>query len=379
VTTQAKPRIVVIGAGAFGGWTALYLLRRGARVTLVDAWGPANARASSSGETRIIRASYGPDCIYVDLVARALQLWRENELRWQRKLYHRIGCLRLVGPDDPYENATVRTLREAGVAFETLPHAELVRRFPQINFEGVRWAVFESDAGYLKARRACEIVLDGFQAEGGEFRALRAQPGGIACSRMAGIRLSDGTALEADQYVFACGPWLGELFPEVIGDRIKPTRQEVFFFGTPAGDARYTDDGLPAFIDRSGPHFYGIPGNQWRGLKLADDDRGPAFDPTAGDRMPTYEGIKFAREYLEFRFPGMKNAPLVEARVCQYENSRDGHFIVDRHPGARNVWLVGGGSGHGFKHGPALGEMVAGLVLDGRSPDPFFSLGRRGL
>lgn len=379
MTTQTKPRIVVIGAGAFGGWTALHLLRRGARVTLVDAWGPGNARASSGGETRIIRASYGPDRIYVHLVARALQLWRENEQRWQRKLYHRIGCLRMAGSDDPYENATVPILREAGVAFETLQHAELVRRFPQINFEGVTWAVLESDAGYLKARRACEAVLEGFQEEGGEFRALRAQPGRIASGRMAGIRLSDGAALEADRYVFACGPWLGELFPDVIGDRIKPTRQEVFFFGTPAGDARFTDGSLPVFIDRSGPHFYGIPGNQWRGLKLADDDRGPVFDPTAGDRRPTNEGIEAARKYLEFRFPGMKGAPLVEARVCQYENSRDGHFIVDRHPGAPTAWLVGGGSGHGFKHGPALGEMVAGLVLDDKPPDPFFSLARRRL
>jgi glycine/D-amino acid oxidase-like deaminating enzyme len=377
VTT--KPRIVVIGAGAFGGWTALHLLRRGARVTLVDAWGPGNSRASSGGETRIIRASYGPDRIYVRLVARALQLWRENEQRWQRKLYHRIGCLRMVGSDDPYENATVPILREAGVAFETLPQAELVRRFPQINFEGVAWAILESDAGYIKARRACEAVLHGFQDEGGEFLALHALPGRIASGRMAGIRLSDGTALEADQYVFACGPWLGELFPDVFGDRIRPTRQEVFFFGTPPGDARFTDDSLPAFIDRSGPHFYGIPGDQWRGLKLADDDRGPAFDPTAGDRTPTEASIESARKYLEFRFPGMNGAPLLEARVCQYENSPDGHFIVDRHPGADNVWLVGGGSGHGFKHGPALGEMLASVMLDDKPLEPFFSLARRGL
>ncbi len=379
MTTQTKPRTVVIGAGAFGGWTALYLLRRGSRVTLVDAWGPGNARASSGGETRIIRASYGPDSIYVQLVARALQLWREHEHRWQRQLYHRIGCLRMVGVDDPYENAIVPTLREAGVAFEKLEHPEFVRRFPQINFEGVTWAVLESDAGYLKARRACEAVLEGFQAEGGEYCALRAEPGPIASGRIAGILLSDGTALQADQYVFACGPWLGRLFPDVIGDRIKPTRQEVFFFGTPPGDARFTDEALPAFIDRSGPHFYGIPDNQWRGLKLADDDRGPEFDPTAGDRRPSDQAIEAARRYLEFRFPGMKGAPLLEARVCQYENTPDEHFIVDRHPGAGNVWLVGGGSGHGFKHGPALGEMVAGLVLDDKSPDPFFSLARPGI
>jgi monomeric sarcosine oxidase len=373
---KAQIRIAVIGAGAFGGWTALHLLRRGANVALLDAWGPGNARASSGGETRIIRASYGPDRIYVQLVARALQLWRENEQRWQRKLYHRIGCMRMVGADDAYESATVPTLRECGVAFEVLQHENLVRRFPQMNFDGVRWAVLEPDAGYLKARRACEAVLDAFHNEGGEYRAVHVEPGRIASGRMQSLLLSDGDDLQADHYVFACGPWLGKLFPDFIGDLIRPTQQEVFFFGAPAGDTCFTDDALPAFIDRSGPHFYGIPGNQWRGLKVADDDRGPLFDPSKGDRTPSYAGIEAARHYLEFRFPGMKGAPLLEARVCQYENSPDGHLITDRHPEAGNVWIVGGGSGHGFKLGPALGEMVAGLVLDEKSPDPFFSLSR---
>ena len=376
---NTSPHVIVVGAGAFGGWTALHLLRRGARVTLLDAWGPGNDRASSGGETRIIRASYGPDRIYVQLVARSLQLWRENEQSWHRQLYHRIGCLRMAATDDAYEQAAVPTLRDAGVAFEVLQHNELVRRFPQINFDGVAWAMLESDAGYLTARRACEAVLEAFVAEGGEYRALGAQPGKISAHHMDGLRLSDGSQLEAEHYVFACGPWLGELFPEVIGERIKPTRQEVFFFGAPAGDSRFSDASLPAFIDRAGPHFYGIPGNQWRGLKLADDDHGPVFDPTRDERAPTQEAIAAARRYLEFRFPGMKGAPLVESRVCQYENSPDGHFIADRHPAAESVWLIGGGSGHGFKHGPAIGEMVAALVLDGKRPHPFFSLARRGV
>ena len=124
--------------------------------------------------------------------------------------------------------------------------------------------------------------------------------------------------------------------------------------------------------------MYGIPGNEWRGFKVADDARGPVFDPTAGERLPSPEALRSARDYLAFRFPALKDAPLLEARVCQYENSPDEHFIVDRHPRADNVWLVGGGSGHGFKHGPAVGELVAGLVLDGHAPDPQFRLDRFG-
>ena len=193
---------------------------------------------------------------------------------------------------------------------------------------------------------------------------------------MDGLELSDASKLAADHYVFACGPWLGKLFPEVIGDRVTATRQEIFFFGTTAGDQQFQEDRLPVWIDHGQRMFYGIPGNDWRGFKIADDTRGPAFDPTSGERVPSAEGIRAARDYLHFRFPAMKGAPLVEARVCQYENSPDHHFILDRHPGARNVWLVGGGSGHGFKHGPAVGERVAELVLGKKAVDPFFALAR---
>jgi len=164
----------------------------------------------------------------------------------------------------------------------------------------------------------------------------------------------------------------------VIGDRVRPTRQEVFFFGTPPGDTRFTEGALPVWADHGAGFIYGIPGNEWRGFKIADDTRGPPFDPTDGERIPTPETLRAARDYLALRFPGLKNAPLVESRVCQYENSPDEHFIIDRHPAAANAWLVGGGSGHGFKHGPAVGELVAGLVLDANPPalPPEFRLAR---
>src|SRR5262245_38819944 len=176
---RARMKVVVVGAGAFGGWTALHLLRRGAKVTLLDAWGPGNSRASSGGETRVIRATYGPDRIYVQMVARALELWRENEKRWGRRLYHRTGALWMAGKDDRYEKASLPLLREAGLAFEELTAAEAAKRYPQINFEKVQWAIVEKDAGYLTARLACQAVLEGFLSEGGEFRPLSVAPGSI--------------------------------------------------------------------------------------------------------------------------------------------------------------------------------------------------------
>jgi len=372
-----QPHVAVIGAGAFGGWTALYLRRQGARVTLLDAWGPGNARASSGGETRVIRATYGPREVYTRMAARALDLWKEHDRRWRTQLYRGIGVLWLVETDDAYERAALPILRDAKVAVDELTGAEVARRFPQIAGDGIRWAIFERDGGYLLARRACAAVLDGFRAEGGEYRQLAVQqPPAPRGGELTAVPLSDGTTLTADRFVFACGPWLGALFPDVIGERVRPTRQEVFFFGTPAGDRRYTEDAMPVWAHHGARFMYGIPGNEWRGFKVADDTRGPVFDPTHGDRVATPEGVRTVRAYVGERFPGLKDAPLLEARVCQYENSPDEHLIIDRHPAAANAWLVGGGSGHGFKHGPAVGELVARLVLTGEAPDAQFRLSR---
>ena len=155
-----------------------------------------------------------------------------------------------------------------------------------------------------------------------------------------------------------------------MGDLIRPTRQEVFFFGTPEGDPRFSESALPVWIDRAERIFYGVPGNQWRGFKLADDTRGAPFDPTSGERVPSAQGLQAARDYLAFRFPALKGSPLLEARVCQYENSPDQHLIVDRHPGAGNVWLVGGGSGHGFKLGPAWASSSRPMSSAKKRPSP---------
>jgi glycine/D-amino acid oxidase-like deaminating enzyme len=382
--TSMRPRshIAVIGSGAFGGWTALYLLRRGARVTLLDAWGAGNSRASSGGDTRVIRGTYGPNQPYTKMVARAMQLWKEHETRWRRQLVHRTGVLWMAaGGDDQFERGSLPRLREADIAYQELSTGDIARRWPQINLQGVGWGIYEPEGGYLAAQVACQAVQEGFLAEGGEYRQAAVLPRDLEHGTGDGVWLSDGSRLVADQYIFACGPWMGKLFPDVIGDKIRVTKQDVFFFGTPAGDARFSEKRLPVWADHRERFIYGIPGslgseNQGRGFKIADDSRGPEFDPTTGERVVSAEGLKIVREYLGFRFPAMKDAPLIETQVCQYENTPDNHFIIDRHPAADHVWLVGGGSGHGFKHGPALGEMLAGLVMEGRDADPLLRLRR---
>lgn len=377
IRRQSREHVVVVGAGAFGGWTALSLLRAGARVTLLDAYGAGNARASSGGETRVIRGAYNGDADYIAMVARAFTLWREAEQRWQRTLYHRTGALWMFeGADDGFARASVAPLRARGLEIRELTLADAARTWPQVRFDGVRKVWFEPEAGFLLARAACELVREAVVREGGEYRVAHAKPGAAARRRLTAVTLQGGGQLNADRFVFACGPWMGPVFPEVVGKRITATRQDVFFFGPPAGTSAWDAPGFPVWVNFGERLMYGIPGNERRGFKVADDTSGPIVDPDTLERVAASASLAHARALLRRRFPALAGAPVTETRVCQYEHSSDGHFLVDRHPELENVWLLGGGSGHGFKMGPALGEHAAQLVMGRTAAIPKFAWAR---
>jgi len=375
---RSGPHVAVFGAGAFGGWTALELARRGARVTLLDAWGPGNVRASSGGETRVIRATYGSHTIYTGMAIRALELWRAYEARWQRTFFRRTGALWLLGRgNESFGRASAHALRQHGLSTEELMPAEAAGRYPQIRLDDISSVLVEPEAGYLLARRACEHIVERVAAEGGQYRlGAAAAPVDVEGSRARFITLQSGERLEADHFVFACGPWLGSLFPDAIGSLVTPTRQEVYYFGTPPGDERFSEARLPVWVDFRDRLMYGIPGNANRGFKVADDTPGPAFDPTNGERDVSADGIRAARAFLAERFPALAAAPLIGSEVCQYESVPDSNFIVDRHPAVVNVWVAGGGSGHGYKMGPAVGELLASIVLGDDATPPQFALQR---
>ena len=371
-----KGHIAVIGAGAFGGWTAHHLLKKGYDVTLLDVFGPGNSRASSGGDSRVIRGIYGEDKIYVDLVARSFKLWKRYQKQWQQSLYFPTGALWFFQVDDTYAQKSLPIVNQAGLKSEQISKKEVEKKFPQINLTDLKSFYFEHEAGYLPARHCCQVVLENFVKKGGEYKQLAVKPGKIFNNKLTELILSDGSKLNADSYVFACGPWLSKVFPNALKDIITPTRQEVFFFGTPYGDSSLFESNMPVWVDFGKKIWYGIPGADWRGFKVADDTRGAEFDPTSGNRTASESGLESARNYLAKRFPSMKDAPLLESRVCQYENSPDGNYIIDKHPEAENTWVIGGGSGHGFKLGPALGEFVADRVIGNKEIDPFFALSR---
>jgi glycine/D-amino acid oxidase-like deaminating enzyme len=301
----------------------------------------------------------------------SLAQWKELERESGARLYVETGMLWMGHAKDERTEATLRVLAKVGIPHERLDRAELERRYPQIAFGDVTWAGFEPKAGALFARRGVQTVSRLFEARGGRVilgrAAAPASRGRVESIAVGSERLTAGS------FVYACGPWLGRLFPEVLGDRIFPTRQAVFYFGPPPGDDAFAPPKLPVWID-FGTEYYGIPDLETKGFKVAHDKHGPRFDPDAGERVPLAAEIAAVRAFVAERFPRLKGAPVVGAEVCQYENSSNGDFLVDRHPDHPNVWLVGGGSGHGFKHGPGLGAFVADRVEKGDMPEPRFSL-----
>ena len=366
--------VAVIVAGVFGVWTAYQLSRASASVLLLDAYGPGNSRASSGGESRIMRLGYGPDEIYTRSAQRSLQLWLElfEAYKSPTPLFHRTGVLWLARDQDAYCEATLKSLKTVGARAERLTNAELSNRFPQLNFDRIDWAILEPDAGVLMARRAVQAVAAAARANGVDY--LEEAIAGPVSERDSGnLRTTAGTEIRAKQLVFACGPWLPKLFPELLGERIHVTRQEVFFVGVPPGNDLFKPNRLPAWVDFN-DLVYALPDLDNRGFKIAIDAHGPEFDPDHGERIVSNELRNAVREYLRQRVPLLADAAFTETRVCQYENTSNGDFLIDRHPVLENVWLAGGGSGHGFKHGPTVGEYVTAMLSGHGTPEPRFSL-----
>lgn len=377
---QAQPRVrrgafdvAVIGAGVFGAWTAWALKRAGASVLLADAYGVGHARASSGGESRVIRLSYGGDPLYSPMARQSLEDWDALSKRAGEPILHRTGVLWFSPADDDYMAKSLAWLEANRVEHRRLDLAALSAAYPQVVFRSGEVGFLETQSGALIAGRGVrEVVRDA----GLTARLMKAGPPELAGDS---YRLPDGT--RARHLVYACGPWLPKVFPEVLRGRIVATRQEVYHFGAPAGDARFSPGALPVWAEFNGGNIvYGFPDLEGQGFKFAFDAHGAVVDPDTQSRQITPAEVERARAYLATRFPALADAPLIHARVCQYENSSNGDLLIDRLPGHERVWLVGAGSGHGFKHGPAVGRRVAQHILEPATPvEPRFSLATKGL
>ncbi len=367
------PDVVVIGAGTFGIWTALNLVRLGATVTVVDAYGPGNSRSTSGGETRGVRSSYGNlphGLLWNRWANEAIRRWLEWDAQGAEILLPRVffqtGDLVMRDEMEPYLEDTISHWEQLGVEHEVLGVDEINHRWPWIRTEGIGVAMYEPSAGVVRARRAIESVAKRYELEGGAIRIGRAAPGAVDGRTLNDVRIDGTDDLSASNFVFAVGPWFPKVFPELMGNRLRIPIGNVFYFGVP--DSRFIFPNMPS---------YGVPGcTGWPAL--GPDHRGfrvrtggqAGHDPDTSDRWVPPEAHDSPRRILEQYFPDLVGAPINETRACHYEFGPSFNFLIDRHPDFDNVWLAGSGCAEAFKQGPVLGEYIAKRVLDmDESPD----------
>lgn len=357
-------RVVIVGAGTFGASLAWLLAGRGEEVVLVDQFEPGDARATSGGETRLIRCSHGADTDYAAMARRARTLWRELEQESGVELMSECGISWFAHRDDGWEAASERALASLGIPTERWSVDDAAKRFPSFKGDDLTWVLHEPEAGVVRAQRAVQTLAARAAARGAQLVRSRATPDGDRA------RLEDGTTLEGDRIVWSSGSWLAKLFPELI--KLRVTQQELFFFdGGPAWRA------APGWVDYDRA-TYGTGDVDALGVKIAWDQEGPQVDPD--DVLPpaTQATEALTRGYAADRFPALAEARLTGSKCCRYEISADSHFIAGPHPEHDDVWIVGGGSGHGFKHGPAMAERLAAAWDEGGDALPsHFALGER--
>jgi len=376
---NAREHIVVVGAGVFGSWTAHHLQNAGHRVTLVDAWGASHSRASSGGESRLTRAGYGRDAIYTRFAHDSLPQWQALSAISGLPILIPCGVVFFSEREDDYFRGSIEVHKQLGFSIERMGQAELQRAFPMIDFAGIEVGLHEPKFGALMARRSVQTLVERFVKAGGEYRRGASRPLVAQGGNLDAVKLQSGESISADRFVFALGPWLPKIFPDVLGKKIFATRQEVFYFAVPPGSRKYLPDVMPGWADfNAGDIFYGFPDIEGRGVKFAHDQHGELIDPDTQDRRFTEAALDEVIAFRDRRFPELRGAQLTGAEVCQYENSSNGDFLIDMHPQLENVLLLGGGSGHGFKHGPEVGRYAAARLFGVGKPEPRFSLATKG-
>ena len=355
--------VVIVGAGTFGASLAWWLARDGTEVTLVDQFEPGDPRSTSGGETRLIRCGHGEDPDYTASARRARTLWRELEAESGADLMLECGLAWFARSPEGWEAASARTMRGQGIPVEHLTPDEAAALFPSFRGDDLEFVLYEPEAGVLRAQLATRTLARQAAAHGARVVRGRARPDGEAVS------LEDGGRLEADVVVWACGGWLAHLFPGHVS--LTTTRQDLFFLD---GGEAWTR--APGWVDYDGA-VYGTGDLDGLGVKCAPDAEGPPLDPDAELPATDPANERWIRDYARRRFPALADAPLKSSRTCRYELSPDSHFVVAPHPEHPSVWLLGGGSGHGFKHGPALAERLAAALATGDPLPPRFALGER--
>ena len=354
---------VIVGAGVMGSAVAYWLSRAGKRVALLDKYSPGHVRASSADESRMVRYQYRGQTLYTEMVAAAVELWKEFDRGMGTSFYREQGALALQArPDNAPFIEGYEGLLQLGYQPQWLDAGAVRRRYPQ--FANVDSGyLLESLGGYVAAGPVTQALaqaaadLGADLQTGAEVTELRESGG-----RVTRAITRDGRSFEADVFVIAVGSWTPGLLPE-LPIAIQSTAERLHYL-TPPDPAAYSYPRLPPFFVMD-TNFYGFPVH-WRGcVKVADDTIGASFAPDRDREHEDPEALAKLRDFLRRHMPGLSEAAVVYSKTCTYSMTPDTDFVIDYLPNRENAIIAAGFSGHGFKFGILIGQILADLATRG--------------
>ena len=366
--------VVVLGLGVMGASAVHQLAGRGVRVLGLDANQRGHVLGSSHGRSRIIREAYYEAVEYVPLVQRAFTQWRELEQETGLELLLMTGCLNIGEPGTHVVDGVIASAMRHGLLSEVL-HADALRdRFPAFALPESHVGVFQPNAGVLNADVCVGALLDAAVARGATTRHGEMVSAWDPDGEGVIVRTPRG-AIRASRLVITAGPWSASVLSG-LGLPLQAVRQYVVHF-EPRDPERFSPPGFPAFIwDVAEGEVYGIPYLAGSGFKVGGHDPGEPCTPETARRHVTVDEIESVRTIFERCLPGSATTLLMTA-TCLYTVTPDRHFIIDRHPEHPQVSYAAGFSGHGFKFGPAIGEVLSNLALDGSTRHDIAFLGAK--
>jgi sarcosine oxidase len=364
---------IVVGLGAMGSAAAWRLARRGLRVLAFDSYTPPHTLGSTHGRSRIIREAYFEHPSYVPFVRRAYELWEETEHEAGEQLFLRTGGLMIGRPDGEIVAGALASARDHEIEHELLSADEIRERFPVLVPARDMVGLLERRAGILKPELCVQSQIRLAMGAGAGLRLNERVEQWSADSWGVEVHTASGGIHRAERLVLAAGPWVGGLL-QGYDVPLEVERQVMFWFD-PVESAGFAPEDCPIVVwdDPDGPAFYTFP-DLGDGVKIAIHHGGTTTNPQEVDRIPGPPDEAAARTLLA-RFLPAGNGLLLDAAVCLYTNTPDGHFIIDRLDDDGRVVLASPCSGHGFKFASAVGEAVAALVT-GEPPPVDISLFR---
>lgn len=370
---MARLSAMVVGGGVMGLAAGCALAGHGADVTLYERFTIAHDRASSHGLTRAIRHEYGPAALYTAMVTWSLALWDALARETGRRLYTETGVLTLGQPDDGHTLPGHDVMRAARLPVERLSAEECAARFPQFNATDYEAITYNPKGGMLHVAECMQSLAErlcargGTLAEGARVRRVEAHGG------HASVVMEDGEIRHADRVIVTAGPWVRDVLPE-LDLPVTPTRQQVCYLAGLDPDL-FAVGRFPIFLAQMSSYGFPLQGSGW--LKIGSHDVNPAVDPNE-PYPPNLDEVAALRDFLRRVIPAAADGELALVDRCMYDMSPDEDFILDRYPGAEAVVIGSGFSGHGFKFGPLIGELLAALALDEEPPFPLerFQLAR---